>query len=89
MLGNVYPSLKKKKKGKNKINNGQFRKSPLSLSLSLYLSLDKLQRGTKASMRRLQQHTDKMAHWRPMRSHLIISPPLFALPTDLLKQMND
>jgi hypothetical protein len=86
MLGNVYPSLKKKR-GKNKINNGQFRKSPLSLSL--YLSLDKLQRGTKASMRRLQQHTDKMAHWRPMRSHLIISPPLFALPTDLLKQMND
>jgi len=35
MLGNVYPSLKKKKRGKNKINNGQFRKSPLSLSLSL------------------------------------------------------
>jgi len=89
MLGNVYPSLKKKKK-KEKIRSimGSFG-SLLSLSLSLYLSLDKLQRGTKASMRRLQQHTDKMAHWRPMRSHLIISPPLFALPTDLLKQMND
>jgi len=80
------PLSKKKKEEKIRSIMGSFGSL---LSLSLYLSLDKLQRGTKVSMRRLQQHTDKMAHWRPMRSHLIISPPLFALPTDLLKQMND
>jgi hypothetical protein len=64
------PLSKKKKEEKIRSIMGSFGSL---LSLSLYLSLDKLQRGTKASMRRLQQHTDKMAHWRPMRSHLIIS----------------